>query len=52
MLVRDGDILAKPLITGKGLKQLTGMHVNDYIKYYSMVVITLEHYTATLQTQP
>ena len=41
VLVRDGEVLAKPLITGKALKQLTGMHVKDYINYYDMVIITL-----------
>ncbi|WOG81931.1 hypothetical protein DCAR_0101088 [Daucus carota subsp. sativus] len=41
VLVRDGEVLAKPLITGKALKQLTGMHIKDYINYYDMVIITL-----------
>ena len=41
VLVRDGEVFAKPLIMGKALKKLTGIHAKDYINYYDMVIKTL-----------
>lgn len=39
ILVSDGECSAKMLIRCRELKELTGMHVNDYIAYYKKVMM-------------